>query len=271
MYWSKVKTALIALFALINIFLVITIIYNSAKDRKEERRMIESAVSVLQKNNIEVSVDQVPEKTEKMKVIAVQSYTYDKQELAKKLVGAETAVETRGAYSRFEDGERSLSVKNNLFYFEDKSSSPVQVDEQTVKSTTGQLADLGFDMTDVYTKVSSGEIEYTALLDGREIFANNLRVVPGQNGPASIGGSWITVIQGEEKKFEVSPAYIALLNFLRDDDRPTNRPVKITAIELGYSVMLGIAEVDYITADAVPTWRIEINNGIDFFYDARPM
>lgn len=270
MNWYKVKTALIVLFTFINVFLVTTIIYNRVKNHREEQKLRETTVSVLEKNNISMAVDRLPEKSNDMRIVPVVSVTADKQGMAESLTGIGQPVSDDGVYAEYVSGGKKLTIKNTFFHFEDSSAEAVSPSQDVVKSTTSQLAGLGFNMEHAVYASQGEEILYTIQIDGKKLFANGMRVVPGKNGPASISGNWVEIQDTDGKAFPVRPAHEALLDFLRDPIRPTDRPVTITAIELGYSILMGDENVNYITSDAVPTWRIETNGKINFYYDARP-
>jgi len=144
MYWYKVKSMLIILFLIINVFLIGTITFRAYRDIQTEKQLEESVVNVLSKNNISLSA-KIPKTKENMSIYPVTNSIIDENEFAKKILMGEIETSENGVYTL---GTKKITISKGVFdYTNDGVSGEPLANEEILQKTSQQLSEMGFDLT----------------------------------------------------------------------------------------------------------------------------
>ena len=121
MYWYKVKTLLIWMFAAINIFLIAFIVQGKVRQNLYEKQEIETLITVMQRNNISVAEGIASKKNIKVKTASIENLIPSSEETAKIMLGEkfETVTDENGAV-KYKSGTKTVSVENGILYFIDE-------------------------------------------------------------------------------------------------------------------------------------------------------
>ncbi|MBQ7718344.1 MAG: hypothetical protein IJT38_03510 [Clostridia bacterium] len=270
MYWYKVKNVLIILFAAINIFLIATIVIGNVEKNREEQRISDSLIKVLENSNVKINGELISTKAPKLNTKQVENFITQDTDFASLILGGKAAVKFDGdgvLYYGFEEDKLYLA-NSRLHYYNSSFSGSGDTDAATVEKADAALRKIGLPMEDYRGELNGDTVIFTLYIDGVPFFGNNLNVklFNGQ-----IGELWGYIIKNTA--FTGTPASIrstadVLLEFLQEPARGTES-ITVTALELGYSILEQGSNIDFKTADAVPTYRIQTDKGQIFYYDAR--
>lgn len=241
MNWNKMKTFLIVLFSLINIFLIITMLTKDYKEAVVPQETINDTVEILFNRGISIDKELIPDTTNNMESFSMQTMDFTKLSDDVRIVGSRE-------FDFFMSGE-----------IEDAQDVEDMLEERGIV-----YVDFVGDTKDI-TSLSAQEV-----IDGYKIFGSYLEISVS-DGVANVKGSWLTPSsEPHVSKDESEPVHVPgiLIDYISNPDRPQT-PHSITAIDFGYYVPryeLG-AEVQKLTAH--PCWRITTDSGQSFHYDSR--
>ena len=269
MYWYKVKNVLIILFAVINVFLVAVIIINKVNKNAEYKAITESLSNVLEKNGIGIDKSKIPFERPKLANVSIENAA-DLLIKNPGLILDEAplfAKDDKGDY--LVSGTKTLRVMGGRFYYKDSAVMPLQILSQkhTVKAED-LLSDMGFYTENLRPAISGEKIIFSYYIKGYQLFVYNIVVTMSEDKIATADGYFLKISKSTAQAKEVRSANDILMDFLKDEDRPKT-PVAITKIYIGYSVLLDEGFVNFISADAVPTYRIITSDNKSFYYDGR--
>lgn len=263
MEWKVVKTALIALFAAINLFLAVVII-NTSYGRMTAKRETENAViQLLAAAGITADKAVIPKNPADMKALPVVSLSYNSADFVRQALG-EGASEAgeEGESFVYKNGGKTLTVSLEGFEFLNESAAPAA--KAAPGAAAGRLSQMGFDLSFAKPAVIDGREVYTQSFEGFPIFKSKIEAVMGESELISFGGSWLTLApRAGAKKIKIRPATNALMDFLQEAKA---EGAEITAIDLGYSLLFESSH--YKETEAQPTWRITTAAGKSYYYRA---
>ncbi len=274
MNWSGAKNWLIALFAGLNIFLIIMLVSISSNAAKLEKHIISDTVTILKNNGVEIDETIIPEKIPKLNSVEVSNAVSDKDSFAKALLGDKYK---KGNAEYLADGKILRFSQSKFFY---TNSSPdenyVAINEDNAAATvSGFLSGLSLSLDAAEYQVTNKNETYTVIinqkLDKYPLFDSKLTVAVSKRGIHSIEGSWFYVSQDqsrvESSATRVTPSTGALIDFISDSARISNKSNKITEITIGYTA--GETADFKAYASAIPVWRIKTADGHSYYFDAR--
>lgn len=257
MNWYRIKTVLIFLFAAINLFLATLLCAAQFKTARQEKAKIQSAVNVLSESGIRVSCD-VPHQTERLRVLTLENPKAEPEALAKAMLGNKA---TRLGDSYRRDGKVLTLLDRGFLY--DSGEESVKPEKKSISQMKNALSALGFTMTHAKGTISDNAVMFTQKMDGVSMFDFYLKVYPTASGQiARLEGVWAEITHAEGERQKTQSAADALLAFLQAGNRN-----EIVGVECGYAVLS--KEKGYRTADAVPVWAVETNDGKVHYFDAR--
>lgn len=239
MNWEKLKTFLIVLFSAINIFLIVTMITNTKKSTTIPRTTIQDAVSILYENGITVNESIIPDKVINMEDITVKPITRsdDFSGLITKTEGIRFFIESNESVSTNQEMKRLLSKNKFRGYkilknFLNGSGSVIQLIKK-------------YPLFDACIDIKSS------------------------NGKTYIDGIWFQLQSHPKKGSDNSNVVIVpsiLIDFINNEDRIKDKQT-ITSIDYGYHIWGN--DSSSVLYTAVPCWKIALDNGQEFFYNAR--
>ncbi|MBE7024669.1 MAG: hypothetical protein E7408_01270 [Ruminococcaceae bacterium] len=258
MNWYRIKTVLIFLFAAINIFLAVMLGIDAFSGSRAIRERVDGAVAILEQNGVTVSA-KVPYKTPRMGTLTLENPKANPDEFAARLLGG-TAARFGTVWRR--DGKSVTFPQKGFIYT--GTAEAVPADKKSVKAMKKALEDMGFSMEYAEGTVEDGIVRFVQKVNGLPLFQYSLTVYPAGDGTvARMEGVWAEVVTAAKERGVIRDATSALLSFLQETDGNHT----VTRVENGYAVFL--AEEGYHTADAVPVWKVETEDGTVRFYDAR--
>lgn len=274
MNWSGAKNWLIVLFLGINIFLVFTLIKINTQSSVIDRQTIEDTAQILQKSNITVSADTIPDSLPKLGAIDVYNSVSDTDELAKKILGESYGKLSEHTYIL---GSKRLGFDGDMIYFanENPSESIEIKDISGAQSYVTKLfREYGFNMDGAITSgdVSNGiyNVYVTQKIDRYALIDSYFNVKLNENGIHSFEGSWFSPSGGQgmfsSDSARARSIITVLFEFARDGVRENAGSNEIVHIDLGY--ITGDKQTYHKHSTAMPMWHIRTSDGKEYYYDA---
>ena len=243
MNWYRIKTVLIVLFALINIYLAFTLFFAAGRENAITQEVCDTAVSMLSKNGIAVDKKQIPLSVSPMANITLKNVLTD---------GFLEAAAEKGCQVGKSENQFSIFAPAILSY------------EGNLESVCAQwLGDLGIDLSGAKFSANGSQFVITQSHRGFPIFESRLTVETDGEKPLSVKGTWFTVSQAGSYRMAVKNPVYVFGSFLGD----AGGAEALEDITLGYSGLNFDSFYSEITA--VPVWRLTDNAGKAYYYDAR--
>ncbi len=251
MNWSKVKTALIIMFSLINVFLIIWNMTLRHESRVVNVTAIEYAESILAERGISVPGGMIEEEIPDIRPVMVKNVMADEAEFLGAILG--NKYEKRE--NVFSNGIRSVKLMGNAFEIEENTS--VSGAEEAKK----WLTSMGFELNDTIKTEEKGKVFIAGVYKGREIFGSKITVETlGETVKAH--GSFFYVVENSEKDGEIRHITSVLPKLIQEGISDCS----VASIKTGYMV---ITEGERFTeSGANPAYRILLSDGREIFYSA---
>lgn len=259
MLWYRIKTVLIFLFAAINIFLAVMLGIDAFSKAGATRERVDKAVDILEQNGISVSA-KVPYKTQRMGTLTLKNPKADPNAFAEQLLGG-PAMRLGKEWRR--EGKTVTFPEQGFSYVSKTEAVPAE--KKSIRAMKTALENMGFSMEHAKATVENDTVRFVQEIYGLPLFQYGITVWPAADGTvARIEGMWAEIIEVDKERSSVREASHSLLAFLQEIG---GRNTVITDMGLGYAVFL--EEEGYHTADAVPVWKVETEDGGVWYYDAR--
>lgn len=257
MDWKRFKTIIIFVLVIINIFFSAYFLHMKISDDKVSRKTKENVISVLAKNNIILDDDDFPKGRGEYSACYASRLIESDTEFINKIKG--------------EDGE--MTVSDELFTFTFSPDKKYEItDETVVKMCRDFMTERGI-YSDLYKsgKVNNGKeytkVRFTLSYDDCKFFDSYIDFKLNEKGIFEIEGR--NIIKEEETlsdyKEELMPAESVIVAIPKDKN--IREKTEITGINFGY--YLGKSAGVYISALALPVWRVEFDDKTFLYYDAR--
>ena len=271
MSWRVLKDVMIGILLLVNVVLLATLYYVESDNRTLSKETVEHAVSVLSKNGITVDSSLIPIKTESLGVLPMTAAVNDPDRYANAFLGdgwSHRREEETGT-DVYEKDANTVRLNGGYLKYYSSRTPESAPSEEVWKNAEEKLFAAGVRLKDAryYEKDENTRI-YQAYPDGKNFFEGRLTVMADGKGITSVEGFWMVPSGSSYAVEEVQPVTEIFAQFLRDPERHKESK-EITGITLGYSVLLGGAEVNYREATAIPAWRITTGDSRAYYYDAR--
>ncbi len=246
MTWDKLKSFLIGLFILINIFLIIcTVNINNSYKLSDEA--IDSACGLLLKNSITIDKN----------IVLKEAIDFGYEEFKPK-TAKDMSIITE--YTENPDGSYTFSIKRGNFY----NIKPKKL-----------LEDIGFSknsiniISDKYKK-GVRYINASQKYNGKTIFTSYINAKITKNGLAEITFKWYNITDGHNTELVNSEpvfASSALIDFISLNARhPSSN--NITKIETGYYIPTVTEQNQVQTITAIPVYCIKCDDSSSYYYNA---
>ena len=244
MNWSKIKTIMICLLIVMNLFMIAFIAVTSYKDSSVPEEVITAAVNVMEKNGFHCDKELIPSNTYLLPTL--NTTFYSASDLSEMLFDKQVPFRTEGNTLVATSESSTLTVTENYFTFETSSSPDSSHSMRKIKKA---LKKAGIDMKDsVYDEK---ERCFYRMYKGMNLFNMYIKAELDKSGNlCSIAAQWPgKMVDNEEKK----------LSFVSDVTKlkeifPSGG--KISTIEKGYSLQ-HIGNENFLF---VPAWRVRVQN-----------
>ncbi len=230
MNWEKVKTFLIVLFIVINLFLMAFMFSSLRSSSSVNKSVVADTVSILNANNIAIDAETIPSSISNPGSFDVVAINVDSSYQSPKTLTESNAV------SEIRKALKVLGVK-------DFEITPVDGSTYSVMQRT-----------DGYLIFDSG---ITAKLNGDNISLSGVwykqQTKPKAEGYSDGGIVYVTGV---------------LIDFINNPDRDSALHNEITSIDIGYCVPRYDSGMEHKSMPAVPCYSITTAGGTAFLYDA---
>ena len=251
MNWSKVKTVLIIMFSLINIFLIIWNISINKEKYVVNEKTIKTAERLLEKRGISVPDGMIEEGIPDIRPVVVKNVMADEAKFLGDVLGSKYEKHE----NVFANGKRSVKIEGNYFEIEEKISI------NTADEAKEWLTSLGIDMKNTIKSEEKGKVEFISVYKGKEIFGSKITVVTGEK-TAKATGSFFYVIENTEKDADILHVTSVLPKLIQEGISDCS----VLSIKTGYRVVTEGEK--FSEAGANPTYKILISDGREIFYNA---
>ncbi len=270
MYWYKVKTLLICMFAAINFFLIAFIVQGNVRQTVAEKKEIQSLVEVLSINDIFVDENIFSKKNPPVKTATVENLAPGGEEMAKLMFGDGYLEEfdSNGNNYYSKDGKIVSVHGGRLYYYDGNLMSDSKVSSDIIPILSEKLKSFNIDVSKAQGEAVGDKIIYTYYFDNLPLFENTLYVKMSGETICEIGGYMIGITAREETKTHVAPPKSALVSFLQDQNRGEGTK-NIASVSLGYSALLADTDVNFKITETIPTYKIVTDSNEVYYYDAR--
>ena len=270
MYWYKVKTLLICMFAAINVFLIAFIVQGNVRQGMAEKKEIQSLVEVLGINNIFVDESIFTKENPPVKTATVENLAPGGEDMAKLMLGDGFLEEFDAIGNNFYSKEgKVVSVHSGrLYYYDGNLTSDTNANSEMIPLVSEKLKSFNIDVSAAKGEAVGDKIIYTYYFDDLPLFENTLYVKMSGETICEIGGYMIGITEGEETKTYIAPPKSALVSFLQDKNRGGGEK-KIKFVSLGFSALLADTDVNFKITETIPTYKIVTDNNEVYYYDAR--
>lgn len=252
MNWPKIKTVLICLFLVIDLFLAGWDISQRHGKNSVSEEVIENTVKLLEDRTIKVSPNLIRRSLPKMGAVTAKNPMSDEAEFIGKILGSGYAKEDNRFYI---PGKEVVIDANGFKISEEKTLNSL---EEAKKWLEGN----GFDLSGTVETEYMGSYVFRTVYDGFELFGSNITVTCEEK-TAVAEGSFFYVSESVRESGEILHV-TSVLPYLISDGAENS---EITNITPGYMCM-SAGDVRFSEASASPVYRIILSDGREFFYDA---
>lgn len=257
MEWSKIKTILIWLFSIVNLFLIIVYLNSVYLENNLSDDVILNTVEVLGKNNVIISEDIIPKGHNSVKICNVEN-RHDS--VVSVLETAKRSAIEKGADFYIDTG---VEITGNAFKYvisEDMEiSNPYKYAKKLIKNS-GLLGD-----TNYLTVKDNSCVCFYMSFDNKIFYDSYIKVRFDEKGIREISGNnWLgDYVTDGGAADTVSPVEI-LVDFATENK--FEKKVNVTEMKSGYYIG---DRVQTVKVTAFPIWHIALDNGRVFGYDMR--
>ncbi len=272
MNWYKAKTILIVFLVIVNAALLTYICIDSFNSRKIENKVVDTVISLLNNNNIDV---------DKTTVAAAEKYTKIKKAFAVNTISDYTS------FSKLILGENTTATEQNKFtspngtivftgdYFDANASDgkilkEFIVNTQNIKAVAKEyLTAIGInaDIEESTVSEENGKfiVNTQEYINGYPVFGAYITLILNNKGILSVQGTWYDFREKSTSDSELKDVTGVLIDY--KNQRSDASPCKITKIELGYSTLE--SDVFHESIVLTPVWKITNDSNQIIYIDAR--
>jgi len=257
MSWKKIKTFLILLFILINLYLIIStsgsvVRFNSVTVVDSET--LKKTSSVISSNyNISFKESDVPLKIHNLNIIDVTNYIFTDHSLA--------------------DEKYKLTFDGNAFSFVINTDTYSYNEENARAELVPVFSNLGIKREDYSLNFQKGDTGLlgtaTALVEGVPILNSRIKA-EFDTKKITVYGTWYFPNTKEIKSSDNTLRMVDITGILIDaaDRSPKGHTTSFDKITYGYYVSSYDENAVTKISSAIPCYMIQTNNGLTYFYDA---
>ncbi len=245
MKWSSVKTIMLTLLLVMNVFVLGTLIVKRATGEKIPPVVRSAAVEALGGSGIVCGEELLPENYLTMQTFGGGFPTA--AELSRMFFGREVAFQTEDRTLTAREGGAELKVEEESFSYK-ASGSAASSSEKELREALGGL---GLDMS---RAVYRGGGEFAMYYDGRPVFGMYLRAaLDGEGRPVSVEARWPSAESSGQRRTGLS-----IISCIPDMLERFPQGGRVTGLEAGYTP---VRSEDTGAYSFEPAWRITMEDG----------
>jgi len=251
---GRVKSFLIYLFLAINIYLIVSLVMSM--DFRIDDSTIKNTVAILENNNISVDKDIIPKKSKNLKNIETTNIVYT------------DAFKKCESYNDFK-------INGNSFSYTVKDDSLYKKSDRRIKKYIKKfLEDCTFDsqymkFSEISQDGNSKKLDIRCYVKDYCIFDSKITAEITKS-KLVISGTWhepqTTKVVSNSRTRKTAYITSILIDLCENEDFKNSK--KITNIEFGYMSGTLYGDAGYITATALPYYRLTDEKGNVYYYDA---
>lgn len=277
MQWSRVKTILIVIFIIVNIYLLINYFHSSQNGVTVSPAVVDDAVSILSSNSIQIDKRVIPTTSPQVRVFDVANLYGSNESIAEVFLGEGYFKNDQSVYN-LENKSLWINNGNFDFVFDQKDAMPIPklkgLEEDACKKYAEDLLK-EYKLNGSYVKCSSSILEnnirilsYQIVFDDRMVTDSSLRIHISEMGVVKMEGrNWLGDTIYEGSYITTRTAVEALVNFAKNPKIDKSTPIEIIGVEERY--YFGARAPESKTISAIPVWCIITKHHGVFLYDAR--
>lgn len=259
MNWSKAKTILILIFAVLNIILYLgNLNIAETKNSVPSSDEVKEMNNILRNNNIIVKA-KIPKDYKPMPMLLVRLKSYSKAFIEDNFL--------KGIkYTSYDDGtlynigNGIIEVKNGFFYYKisDEKFKEMDKDEafKYIKSfVKNKNLDEKYSVVSEVYDAYKYTVEYTEVFNGINVDVSYMKGIIS-NGTFTFESTWLIPVKEEKERKEIIPPINALLKLLEIDEG--SKYIVVKEIKPVYFFSWRNADM----GEAIPTWRITTENSV---------
>lgn len=277
MQWNRVKTILIVIFIIVNIYLLIHYFNSSQNGISVSPSVLDDTVSILQNTNINIDKRIIPTTAPEIRVFDVTNFYGPKESLAQAFLGDGYF---KNDQSVFKMENKTLWVNEGNFDLiveqenDPDISSLNDLSEESCRKYADSIIN-EYKLDGNYAEFISSSVEngvrtllYKQEFDEKIVVDTSLSIVINEKGMSKMQGrNWLGDTIYEGSFISTRTAVEALVNFANNPKIDKSMPIEITGIDQGY--YFGVRAPESKTITAIPVWRITTKNNGEYIYDAR--
>ncbi len=279
MNWGRAKTHLIALFLLVDVFLLLILLQTRLASEQISDDIIQKTVRILNEHQIYVSAEQIPEKRRENQILTMKNYFEKPLEAAERLLGDrfETIVSNMQTHEyKFKTSSATLEVAGTSFTYSSQPKTQ-KAKKETEKSSEelydtieNMLVELGF-VKNSFSVVSLQKqdgfyvCEVFPQYEKMRVYGVAMHVMADDEDILSITGDWFTTYSVEQ--IEDVPLLDVTAVLTKMMYEPSCRGIRIKQVESGF-----LALDDYLSSREMavaPVYIITDTQNVRHYFDAR--
>lgn len=268
MSWSRIKTILIILFLLTDIFLAASILTAEKKENEISPEVLDASIQILKEHNIILNKSAELPKMFSVPVLQADNAINDYDAFAALVLGDDLYMTAPNVYSS-DKGELSFWGDRFSFKSKQKGGSADSITQKAAqKILFSFLKSIKFNTSNakIISASEDGGIWTFKVRDFAEklpVFSSELDAAVSKDGVISLSGSWFNLRDTREQNSGVKGVTGLLIDFAGE----YSRPAEIMTIEFGYSVFDN--ENYHKSASLIPVDKIVLGDKTEYFMDAR--
>ncbi len=268
----RIKTITIAVLLIIFIMLSGFLISLNRRDKAIEKEANKQVVALLDKSNIILDINIIPEKNERVEESYVEKIIPKDPVFIEKLLGKGYTGKEAGFY---EKGDKALIIDGASFsYMVGENTESVKINDKTQVENycREKLKWLGADESlYVFSGVNKAGDTVKALFSGKyekyEYFDSFITFELTEKGIKSVQAkNLLSSSTASQEKTALFSINSVLLDIAGNPEMDKEKKTSVISIAKGYYIG---RESSYKKTMAVPVWQIALDDGTIMYYDAR--
>lgn len=272
MEWQRVKSILIGVFVVVNIFLFISYMGGIKTGVTIDNQTVLNSIAVLGKNNVSIDEKLIPRRIDDIRMFDASNQFESPKTVA------DFAYQNAQKLNLDYFNPQNVVIADTTFQYIAPNGEIIKelekLDANSAKNyAEKEIKKLGLCLdtrceSSVVPKDDGFVVKISPVYEGKRILDSNVYVEVGNTGIRKIfGQNWLcdNIVDGGITN--VIPVTEILINFATNPLRDKTNMVQITKLDIGY--FLGNRGGEKRTVTAVPVWRIMTDDGKSYYFDSR--
>ncbi len=267
MEWSRVKSIMIGIFFIVNVYLFVSYLGTMKTSVEVDDKTVKNTVVILGNNNVVIDENIIPRKTQDMKIFDVTN----RFESPAAAAAHYRSVAEKEHLNYFTESER-IAIDDDAFGYQ--TNYPLEnggyTEVTAVSAASRLIAQLelapALDLVSNAAMTENGyAVTFYQVFEGHNIFDAYLTIVLSDESTIIYGKNWLSDEMTGGGICQVRTAAEILVNYAVLEERTAT--VTINAVKLGYFV--GNRNGIKSTVTVVPVWMLETDTDGTRYFDAR--